>query len=153
MTRSWPLDAYKEPIFRVGLHAAAVEHRSAIPATAEHYAGLPATDPQTGEPVPCGCPRCGAVRAEQDARLAQGTREIPATDPATVMREWAANPANRMSKFAQMLAERPELMPASEVEPGPGEHPRPGGLVERLAAQHRERRELMDRVNRSGQMS
>jgi hypothetical protein len=54
----------------------------------------------------------------------------PVTDGYDVLREWmAASPANRMSKFAQNIAEHGVYGFDVETEPGPGEAEagRPGG--------------------------
>ncbi len=80
--------------------------------------------------------RSERIRALQDRWV---PRELPSADPADCLREWmAASPANRMSAFAMHLAEHPEMMPAAESE-APGKAPEPGGLLERMAAQRRER--------------
>jgi hypothetical protein len=113
--------------FAAGLHAARAEHRSTdvngrpIDPTAE-------TETQRTE----------RIRALQERWV---PRDLPSAEPGAVLSEWmAASPANRMSAFAMRLAENAvEMMPQAESEPGPGESPRPGGLLERMAAQRAER--------------
>jgi hypothetical protein len=78
--------------------------------------------------------RTDRVRALQ-ARWQE--REIPSTNPATILAEWlAASPGNRMSALAMRLADHPELVPLAEVESDP---PTPGGLIERLRKESAER--------------
>ncbi len=113
-------------IFGIGLHAAGVQFRST------DYAGRP-VDPSAETETQ----RNDRIRALQDRWQ---PRELPSAEPAEIMREWlAASPDNRMSAFARHLADDPSLMPAAEVEPGPGESPRPGGLLERMEAQRQDR--------------
>lgn len=111
------------PVFRAGLAANGAQFRSTDVNEKPVDPGSE-TDTQRSE----------RIRALQDMRMAQGPREIPSAEPAQIMREWfAASPDNRMSKFAQSLTENPEFMPRMEMEPGPGERPKPGGLYEKAA--------------------
>jgi hypothetical protein len=73
-------------------------------------------------------------------RIAGGERTAPATEPAAIFGEWmSASPDNRMSALAMRIAEDPSLLPQAEVEPGPGQEPRPGGLLEKIAARRRDK--------------
>jgi hypothetical protein len=108
-------------VFRVGLNAARAEFRS--------------TD-IAGRPVDAvhELPTARTERIEQLQERWQ-PRGVPSSDPRDVMVEWLRNPVNRMSAFAMRLGEQPDLMPDAEIEPGPGQRPQPGGLIERIASQ------------------
>ena len=113
-------------IFGIGLHAARAEFRST------DVNGKPVDVTTEGDTA-----RSERIWALQDRWV---PRQLPSTEPADVMAEWMArSPDNRMSAFARHLADDPSLMPAAEVEPGPGESPRPGGLIERMERQREDR--------------
>ena len=121
-------DYPSDKVFGIGLHASGAEFRSSdvngrpIDPTAE-------TETQ----------RSDRIRALQDRWT---PRDLPSADPVDVISEWmAASPDNRMSRFAANLAEHPELLPAAESEPG-----KPGGLIERMAAQRAQRNALARRI-------
>jgi hypothetical protein len=113
------------PAFRLGWHAERAEFRS--------------TD-VNGRPVDPGAEtdtqRTDRIRALQDRRMAEGGRSVPSAEPGAVVTEWMdLSPDNRMSAFAMAIAADPRKMPDVEMEPRPGQAPRPGGLLERMAAQ------------------
>jgi len=108
------------PSFGIGLHASGAEFRSM------DVNGRP-IDPTTETPTA----RAERIWALQDRWQ---PRQFPSAEPGDVLAEWlAASPDNRMSRFARCVAEHPDWMPEAETEPGPGELPRPGGLVERVS--------------------
>lgn len=120
-------------VFAVGLNAARAEHRST------DYAGRPVDPAAETETA-----RTERIRALQDRWQERG---YPSADPVSVLHEWmAASPANRTSAFAMRIAEHPDLMPDAEVEPGPGQRPKPGGLIERMASQYADRASLAQRM-------
>lgn len=91
--------------------------------------------------------RCERIWLLQDRRVANGPRPVPPSDPADVFGEWLTlSPANRMSAFARIVAEDPGKLPEAEMEPGPGERPRPGGLHDRLNRESTARRSAMERA-------
>jgi len=96
--------------------------------------------------------RTERIERLQQLRIAAGERMAPPVEPVSVMREWMANPANRQSALAARIAQDPSLMPRAELEPGPGQSPQPGGLIEQMQAEHRQRRGLMERINHTGKM-
>src|SRR5271170_2608113 len=107
-----------EHAFAIGLNATRSEHRS--------------TD-FNGRPVDPGAEtetqRTDRVLALQERWQPHAA---PTSDPGECLQEWmAARPENRMSSLAMRLAEDPSLLPEAEDEPGPGQAPKPGGLVER----------------------
>lgn len=113
-------------MFTIGLGAARAEHRST------DFAGRP-VDAINELPTA----RTERIEQLQDRWV---PRAFPSAEPADVLAEWmAASPANRMSAFAQRVAEHPEMMPEAEAEPAPGQRPKPGGLIERMAGQYAER--------------
>lgn len=126
-----------DEIFRIGLNAARAEHRS----TDVH--GRP-VDTSAETPTQ----RDERVRALQDR---WSPHEVPSAEPHDVLAAWMAqSPDNRTSLFAKHLAEHPEWLPEMDIEPGPGELPRPGGLVEKLGAQVAARRQALARRARNG---
>jgi hypothetical protein len=118
--------------FRVGIGAERAEFRST------DVNGRP-VDPSTeGDTA-----RTERIRALQDRWQ---PRAFPSAEPIDIMTEWlAASPDNRMSGLARKLAENPDLLPVAETEPHPGQHPQPGGLIEKLAAQDGQRQAMARR--------
>jgi hypothetical protein len=117
-----PRGGWDGPLFGIGLNVSKTEFRHS------DVNGRP-IDPSTETETA----RSERIRALQERWV---PREIPSAEPADVLREWmAASAANRTSAFALAVAEHPERIPVAELEPGPGQQPRPGGLIERMAAQ------------------
>ena len=115
-------------LFGIGHHAAGAEFRS----TDVH--GRPVDTASETETA-----RTERILALQDRRMAEGDRGVPSADPAAILVEWmAASPDNRMSPYAQSIAEHPERMPAAEVFTEVST-PQRGGLLERMAAMRRAR--------------
>jgi hypothetical protein len=103
-------------------------------------------DPSTETPTA----RAERIRALQDRWV---PRELPSADPVAVLTDWmAASPQNRMGALAAQVAEHPERLPQAEMEPRNGERPVPGGLVEKLTEQERQRRAAIERANARGRM-
>lgn len=129
---TYPDDYPADRVFGVGIRAARAEHRST------DFAGRP-VDPSAETETA----RTERIRALQDRWV---PRDLPSAEPLDVLSEWmAASPSNRMSRFAMNLAEHPEMLPQAEIEPHPGESPRPGGLLEQMASQRAQRGALARR--------
>ncbi len=117
------------PVFRAGLNAERAEFRST------DVNGRP-VDPAAETPTQ----RAERIEQLQVLRLAQGERGAPAADPAAVFTEWMAqSAANRMSGLGSWVAAHGRLPVEVEMEPRPGEQPRPDGLLARMARMRRDR--------------